>query len=182
MVVPQQLLWGQSLLLLLQVAAAQGPAAWLRCENGTGAMAVGVGADHWSLRLAFAGAGTTTSSWEATPTADGGCTLATTVAGSYRLLRRAQPKPGGEIVVTETFTNLRPADIALWFEVNITAQAEPPGCVLRQWNSHVTELGSTCIDVGGRYNLSHSASFGWMKFYDGHGTGQHHRLQLTACQ
>ena len=81
--------------------------------------------------------------------------------------------------MTETFTNLRPADIALWIEVNITAQAEPPGCVLRQWNSHVTELGSTCIDVGGHYNLSHSASFGWMKFYDGHGTGQHDRLPMT---
>jgi hypothetical protein len=133
-------------------------------------MSVAVGGDTWSLAFAAAGTGAA-SAWTARQLSGGGCELTATVGGSYRLQRRATPAVGGFFELVETFTNLGAADVVLWFEVNITAAAEPPGCEQRQWNSHVTEKGSTCIDVGGRYNLSHSASFGWMKFYDGHGTG-----------
>lgn len=155
---------------LLGLAQLAGAATQLLHCDVDGTMSVAVGADRWSLD--YAGAGLNASTWDVVATPDGGCDLTATVAGSYRLQRRARLETGGTITITEVFTNLRSSDVALWWEVNITGvDAEPAFCVQQQWNEHVTEVASSCIDVGGRYNLTHSSSFGWMKFYDGHGTG-----------
>jgi hypothetical protein len=154
--------------------SATGSSSPLRCGSaGSGDLEISIGSDRWVV--AFSAAGTSAdTAWEAVPGgAPGSCELRAAVGESYSVRRQvAGLESGRGWQVTETFTNLHPdQDIALWFDNNITSGSEPADCEQRQWNSHVTTVASSCIDVGGRYNLTHSGSFGWMKFYDGKGTG-----------
>ena len=150
-------------------------AATLRCSSA--GIGIAVGGDSWTLQFEAAGISSATT-WtvvEQPIGLPGRCELTATVVvgrSSYRLHRQVRETESGAFEITETFTNLGSSDLALWFDNNITSADEPSsGCVQRQWNSHITTVASSCIDVGGLYNLTHSASFGFMKFYDSKGTG-----------
>ena len=154
---------------------AAATSATLRC-SGAG-LEISVGDDSWGLLFAAAGTSAATA-WTLSEHPSPGsprCELTATIAGpgglSYRLRRQVrplQPSPGGSaggaLEIVESFENLGGSDLALWFNNNITSTGgEPAGCVQAQWCSHVSTVASSCIDVGGLYNLTHSASFGWMK-------------------
>eukprot|EP01051_Picozoa_sp_SAG22_P008327 SAG22_NODE_628_length_8398_cov_6.714905_5_plen_369_part_00 len=159
-------------------ATAAAAAATLQC-SGAG-LEISVGDDSWSLLFAVAGTSGATA-WTVSEHPSPGsprCELTAIIAGpdgpSYRLRRQVRPLPpgpggsggaGGALEIVESFENLGGSDLALWFNNNITSiGGEPAGCVQAQWCSHVSTMASSCIDVGGLYNLTHSASFGWMKF------------------
>ena len=137
------------------------PAAKLRC-SGAG-LELAMGSDSWGLLFSAAGTSDTTI-WTVHQLSPGRCVLTTTIGAIYQLQRQIGQTESGAFEIVETFTNLGEETIALWFNNNITSAAEPAGCVQRQWNSHISTAASSCIDVGGQYKLTHSASFGWMKF------------------
>ena len=171
-----------SFLLLHHIAS--GSSLNVACRSG-GGLTLTNGDDAWTVASVFSFPGMAGNGWHRLSSdrdvsswplhannSRGGCAISAS-AETYTLVRTvALDETSSVVSVTDNFQSTSPFVQGIAFDNLISGTENVNDCPIEKWNMHYPNLtASTCIDVGGKYAMSWSPSFGHSVFSNGGTTG-----------
>ena len=165
-----------SLLFLSAVFAIANASLQVTCR-AAGGLILTNGGDVWQVASVFSFPGMPVNGWHTLAShrsqwpvhvvnnSHGGCTI-TAIAETYTLVRTVNvDETSTTVTVTDKFQSTSAFPLGIAFDNLIEGTENMDDCPIEKWNVHYPNLtASACINVGGKYVMSWSPSFGHSVF------------------